>query len=91
MPINTAAYLFIPKDQTNNAAGLFNLIRNEGSSIGVSVATTLLQRHTQMHQVHLISRVNILNPEATSVLAKMSAATQHVSGDAVVPLRRRCK
>jgi DHA2 family multidrug resistance protein len=83
VPINTAAYLFVAKDQTNNAAGLFNLIRNEGSSIGVSVATTLLQRHAQIHQVHLISRINILNPQATAMLEKMSAASQSVSGDAV--------
>ena len=44
VPGNTAAYMYIPRDQTSNASGLFNLIRNEGSSIGVSVVTTFLVR-----------------------------------------------
>ena len=50
VPGNTAAYMYIPRDQTSNASGLFNLIRNEGSSIGVSVVTTLLVRNSQAHQ-----------------------------------------
>ena len=47
VPINLVAYPFIPKDQTNNASGLFTLVRNEGSSIGVALLNTLLARHTQ--------------------------------------------
>ncbi len=53
VPINTAAYIYIPKEQTNNASGLFNLIRNEGSSMGVALSTTLLSRRSQFHQLRL--------------------------------------
>jgi DHA2 family multidrug resistance protein len=73
VPINTAAYLYIPKEQTNNASGLFNLIRNEGSSIGVAVVTTLLQRHAQFHQTWLAGHVTPLHPQATFVLQQMSS------------------
>ena len=41
VPLNMAAYAFIPKDQVNNASGLFSLVRNEGSSIGVAITNTL--------------------------------------------------
>jgi MFS transporter, DHA2 family, multidrug resistance protein len=70
VPINTAAYLSIPREQTNNATGLFSLIRNEGSSIGVAITTTLLARHAQSHQFQLAGHVNPLNPTATGMLSQ---------------------
>jgi DHA2 family multidrug resistance protein len=73
VPINTAAYLYVPKDQTNNASSLFNLIRNEGSSLGVALVTTLLQRCNQFHQNVLIGHITPLNPLATWT-------RQHLSG-----------
>jgi DHA2 family multidrug resistance protein len=72
VPINTIAYRFIPKDQTGNASGLFALVRNEGSGIGVALVTTLLQRHMQVHQHHLASRIDVLNPLATEAIRKLS-------------------
>jgi len=68
VPINTVAYRFIPRSETNNASGLFSLIRNEGSSIGVALVSTLLARHVQMHQANLIGHINLLNPLATDML-----------------------
>jgi DHA2 family multidrug resistance protein len=74
VPINTVAYRFIPRSQTGNASGLFSLIRNEAASIGVASVTTLLQRHTQVHQYSLIGRINPLNPAAVQVLHQISGA-----------------
>ena len=36
VPINTAAYAFLPRDKNNAASGLMNLARNIGGSIGIS-------------------------------------------------------
>ena len=72
VPINTIAYRFIPRSQTNNASGLFSLVRNEGSSIGVALVTTLLQRHTQVHQSQLAAHINPLNPLASEALQRIS-------------------
>jgi MFS transporter, DHA2 family, multidrug resistance protein len=72
VPINTIAYRFIPKDQTGNASGLFALVRNEGSGIGVALVTTLLQRRMQAHQHDLVSRIDVLNPLATEAIRKFS-------------------
>src|ERR1700733_13602780 len=42
VPISTAAYGTLRNEQIGNASGLFNLMRNVGGSIGISVATTML-------------------------------------------------
>jgi DHA2 family multidrug resistance protein len=86
VPINTAAYLYVPKEQTNNASGLFNLIRNEGSSIGVSVVTTFLQRNSQFHQNFLVGHINSFNPLATNALQQMGQLGG--TGDSVAASRR---
>ena len=50
VPINTAAYAFIPRNKSNAASGLINLARNIGGSIGISLVTTMLARRAQFHQ-----------------------------------------
>ena len=49
VPINTAAYAFLPREKNNAASGLMNLARNIGGSVGISVVTTMLDRRTQIH------------------------------------------
>src|SRR4029077_20512957 len=49
VPINTAAYAFLPRDKNNAASGLMNLARNIGGSVGISIVTTLLDRRTPEH------------------------------------------
>lgn len=58
VPINTAAYGFIPKGQNNQASGLINLARNIGGSVGISFVTTMLARRAQVHQTNLVEHVN---------------------------------
>ncbi|HKQ88883.1 MAG TPA: DHA2 family efflux MFS transporter permease subunit [Candidatus Acidoferrales bacterium] len=58
VPINTAAYAFLPKEKNNAASGLINLGRNIGGSLGISVVTTMLSRRTQFHQARLTGMFN---------------------------------
>ena len=44
VPLNNAAYLYLPRNQINNATGLFNMLRNEGGSLGIAIAATMLGR-----------------------------------------------
>jgi DHA2 family multidrug resistance protein len=74
VPLNTVAYRFMERSQVNNATGLYALVRNEGSSIGVALVTTLLARHTQVHQANLVGHITPTNPLATDVIAKLGAA-----------------
>jgi len=62
VPITLAAYVGLPTEKSNNAAGLINFMRNIGSGIGTSMVTTLIARRAQFHQVHLVSRVASDNP-----------------------------
>jgi DHA2 family multidrug resistance protein len=55
VPINTAAYIGLPKGKSNNASALINLARNLGGSFGVSLANTMLIRRAQFHQSRLLS------------------------------------
>jgi DHA2 family multidrug resistance protein len=58
VPINTAAYSFLPPGKNNAASGLMNLARNIGGSVGISFVTTLLARRTQFHQARLSENLN---------------------------------
>ena len=62
VPLNDAAYIYIPKDQINNATGLFNMFRNEGASFGIAIGTTLLARRTQFHHARLAENIHPGNP-----------------------------
>ncbi|WP_263368253.1 DHA2 family efflux MFS transporter permease subunit [Edaphobacter bradus] len=57
VPINNAAYGTLRNDQIGNASGLFNLMRNIGGSIGISLAQTLLTRRSAVHQNLIINSV----------------------------------
>lgn len=54
------AYLtmaYIPKEQMNNASGIFNLLRNLGGSFGVAFISTVLERRSQFHQYRLVEHL----------------------------------
>jgi DHA2 family multidrug resistance protein len=55
VPISTAAYGTLKNEQIGNASGIFNLMRNVGGSIGISIATTLLTRRAAVHQNEILS------------------------------------
>jgi DHA2 family multidrug resistance protein len=57
VPIQTLAYSNIPPAKANNASALINLMRNLGGSVGISVATTLLARRSQVHQQFLVANL----------------------------------
>jgi MFS transporter, DHA2 family, multidrug resistance protein len=76
VPINTAAYAFLPRDKNNAASGLMNLARNMGGSVGISVVTTLLDRRTQVHQSDLSANLSRSNPALRSMISGASRAMQ---------------
>ena len=50
VPITAAAYVGLPAEKKNGAAGMMNFMRNMGQSVGTSAVTTLIARRTQYHQ-----------------------------------------
>jgi DHA2 family multidrug resistance protein len=88
VPINTAAYAYISKEQTSNASGLFNLIRNEGSSIGVAMTNTLLQRRTQFHHSRLVEGLDRYNPVAMQWLDGAAGTVRTIGSDPALAARQ---
>ena len=51
--ITTAAYVGLPREQSNQVAGLINFARNIGGSILIAVTNSQVTRRTMWHQQHL--------------------------------------
>jgi DHA2 family multidrug resistance protein len=62
VPINTVAYLGVPREQNNQVAGLMNLARNIGGSVGISFFVTTLARRSQVYQNQLVDKLTTSNP-----------------------------
>jgi DHA2 family multidrug resistance protein len=69
VPIQSAAYLYLPKDQINNATGMVSMVRNEGASLGVAILNTLLTRRAQFHQLRLGEHINSVSHATNQALA----------------------
>jgi len=56
--LSTLAMGTLPKKQIGNASGLYNLFRNIGGSIGISLVNTIVSRHSQSHRAELAHNIN---------------------------------
>ena len=72
VPINTLAYSSLPPGKSNSASAMINLMRNLGGSVGISVATTLLARRSQVHQGYLVRTLTPSNLQYQSTLQRMT-------------------
>ena len=76
VPISTIAYSTLPTSTRTEAAGIFSLMRNIGSSVGISIVMTLLARGTQINHAELAERITPYGA-AASVLKSMMTADRH--------------
>jgi len=74
IPINVAAFAYVPREKTNMGTGIINLARNVGASVGIATVTTLLERRTQFHTAQLVEHANPLNPAYHKILAGFEVA-----------------
>jgi DHA2 family multidrug resistance protein len=82
VPISTAAYGTLRNDQIGNASGVFNLMRNVGGSIGISVAQTLLTRRTSVHQNEILNSVPQTGQQFQNSLGQTQQALANTVGPA---------
>src|SRR5581483_7040502 len=80
-PLNVAAYLYLPLALRGAAVGVFNLLRNEGGSVGTSVAQTLIDRREQFHLLRLGERLDRFNPPVRDFLGAVQGYYQGQTGD----------
>jgi DHA2 family multidrug resistance protein len=62
VPLSTLAYDTLPKSSIDEAAGLYNLLRTFGSSIGISIASTVLAHASQWKWNEMSVHISEFNP-----------------------------
>jgi DHA2 family multidrug resistance protein len=82
-PINVAAYLYTPRHLRGAAVGLASLLRNEGGSVGTSMAQTIQERREQFHLVRVNWNLDQFNPAVNSFLEQARALFFQQTGDPV--------
>jgi MFS transporter, DHA2 family, multidrug resistance protein len=78
-PVNVAAYLYTPLELRGAAVGLLALLRNEGGSVGTSLAQTAQERRETFHGLRLGEYLDRFNPAVHSFLEQ--ARTSFQTGD----------
>ena len=73
VPLTTVAMDPIPLPLMGFATSLYSVIRNMGSSIGISYVTTQLARRSQFHQVRLTEALSQYNPNVQEALKSLGA------------------
>ena len=61
VPLQTVAFSTLPPEMRNEGTPIFNLIRNIGSSIGISIVFTLLTRNTQVNHAAIAERFTVFS------------------------------
>jgi MFS transporter, DHA2 family, multidrug resistance protein len=79
--INVAAFKYIPPHLRGAAVGLFALLRNEGGSVGTSVAQAFQWRRQNFHEARVGEFLDPLNPMVNSFLQQSRAAFFQETGD----------
>ena len=82
-PANMAAYLYTSVAMRGAAVGLLSLLRNEGGSVGTSLAQTVQERRDQFHTLRLGEWLDPFNPAARSFLEQTSERFLQLTGDPV--------
>ena len=82
-PLNVAAFLYIPKELRAAAVGLLALLRNEGGSVGTSIAKTIHERRDQFHTLRLGEYLDSLNPAVNSFFEQAQSYLLQLTGDPV--------
>ena len=80
-PLNVAAFKYTPAHLRGAAVGLMALLRNEGGSVGTSMAQTMQERREQFHLSRLDDVLTPLNPHVYAFLQKGQAFFIQRTGD----------
>jgi DHA2 family multidrug resistance protein len=83
VPLSTLAFATLEPSLRTDAASLFSLVRNIGSSIGISIVSTLLARNTQISHAALGEHVT---PFKASVPVDVAGLASMSGGEALAAL-----
>ncbi|MDQ2775497.1 MAG: DHA2 family efflux MFS transporter permease subunit [Acidobacteriota bacterium] len=68
VPLSTSTLGDLPAESVGNGSGLYNLMRNLGGSVGISIVETILARHQQLHRTELSQHLSPTSPNVQNAL-----------------------
>ena len=74
VPLSNISCATLANEDQTNAAGLQNLVKNVGAAIGTSIATTMISRFSQIHQMTM---VEFLNENNNVYVERLNALTSN--------------
>lgn len=74
VPLTTLTMVPIPRAETGYATSLYSVVRNIGSSVGVSFVTTFVARRSQFHQSVLAAHITPYSQTVRQFLPRISGA-----------------
>jgi DHA2 family multidrug resistance protein len=80
VPLATVAMGTLRPEQIGNASGIFNLMRNLGGSVGISLVTTWVARQAQVHQAMLVQHLTAYDPAMQQWLGTAQPALANHTG-----------
>jgi DHA2 family multidrug resistance protein len=72
VPLSAAAFATLPAQLRNDGTPIYSLLRNIGSSVGISIVQTLLTETTAKAHAQLAQGVNLANPALQTLPQMMS-------------------
>src|SRR5947209_20170317 len=89
VPNSTIAYSTLDKRLNGDASALYTMFRNIAGSVGISLATAMVQERTQVHRAYLSGHLTPLDPnylalqeQYQSTLRGLGRAANSVEGAA---------
>ncbi len=76
VPLSTLAFATLEPRFRADAAALFSLLRNVGSSVGISVVATELAHNTVINRAELVSKLTEFNPNLGGIMALGRGTTE---------------
>ncbi|HEY3823699.1 MAG TPA: DHA2 family efflux MFS transporter permease subunit [Bryobacteraceae bacterium] len=87
VPLATLTMGTLKNEQMGNGSGLFNLMRNVGGGIGISMVNTLVVRHQQMHRALMVQNLTPTNPAFRQAFDATRGAMSRFAGPVVADQR----
>jgi DHA2 family multidrug resistance protein len=72
VPLSATTLGALKREQIGNGSGLFNLMRNVGGSVGISIVNTIVLRHQQLHRNELSANLYGSNPVVQNSLQSLT-------------------
>jgi DHA2 family multidrug resistance protein len=84
VPLTTVTFATLAPEQRADGTGLYNLSRNVGSSVGISVASYLLTRNNQINHATIASHVTAFNHVFDNSIVRHALSPWTASGRAAL-------